>query len=451
MGPTSIDDIAPLPQPESPADPLGDERDNTFRDLSQLTFDLTSVDESKLSEAGRADLAVQREEAAKVQAAERIDAVTPLMAEVARNESLPLKVRSEVMNSIHASAIEGAHPENVAVEELTAVELEEYQTDAELRTHIAVAETLLDERQLADSLASAAEAIRASTEPTIPYLERGVEMLTSGIGFLKSGGLNINGMIEHALGIVDPGFDISGKDSIKAASEAVSKMTPEQHDMVIARMRDYAIGNSGILLDNSSDAEYMIDAIHAIFGGRMRAHIKANNNGMEQLFGVVTSATGLGTVKAAGRLGAKAVAKRSAAKSDKGDLPDPVRREELLPVAQPLKGPKGEPITGVPNSSPAAVLAERAPLFSKDILRGLVRNPTAARKFGTSPEAIAEDFILFKSGAQNSKRGPALVDHGYNVGTRVAVRGETDDGIFHDFKGTTPDAIANIASNRNMC
>jgi len=71
-------------------------------------------------------------------------------------------------------------------------------------------------------------------------------------------------------------------------------MTPEQHDMVIARMRDYAIGNSGILLDNSADAEYMIDAIHAIFGGRMRAHIRANNNGMEQLFGVVTSATGLG-------------------------------------------------------------------------------------------------------------------------------------------------------------
>jgi len=450
MGPTSIDDIAPLPEPERPADPLGDERDQTFQDLSQLTFDLSTVDESKLSEAGRADLAIEREQAAKVQADERIEAVTPMMAEVARDESLPLKVRSEIMNSIHASAVEGAHPENIVLEELTAVELEEYNSDAELRTHLAVADTLLDERQLADSLAGAAEAIRASTEPTIPYLERGVEMLTSGILFLKSGGLNINGMVEHALGIVDPGFDISGKDSIKAASEAVSKMTPEQHEQVIDRMKDYAIGNSGILLNNSSDAEYMIDAIHAIFGGRMKAHIKANNNALEQLFGVVTSASALNAAKIVGRVGAKAATKRSIAKSIDEELPTPARSEELLPVAKPLKGPKGEPITGVPSSSPAAVIAERAPSFSKDILRTLVTNPTAARKFGTSPEAIAEDFILFKSGAQNSKRGPALVDHGFNVGTKVATREVSGDGIFHDFKGTTPDTIAEIASNRDI-
>jgi len=450
MGPTSIDDIPPFPKPESPADPLGDERDNTFRDLSQLTFDLESVDESRLSEAGRADLALQREQAAKAKEGERLDAVTPMMAEVARNESLPLKVRSEVIGSIQASAIEGAHPENLAVEELTAVEMDEYDNDAELRTHLAVAESLLDERRLGDALANATAAIRASTEPTIPYLERGVEMLTSGIGFLKSGGLNINGMIEHSLGIVDPGFDISGKDSIKAASDAISKMTPEEHEEVIDRMKDYAIGHSGIFLDNSSDAEYMIDAIHSIFGGRMKAHIKANNNGLEQLFGVITSATAINSVKAVTRAGAKAVNKRAVSKSVDTELPTPARSEELLPVPKPLQGPKGQPVTGVPSSSPAAVVAERAPLFSKEILRDLVRNPTAARKFGTSSEAVAEDFIVFKSGAQNSKRGPALVDHGFNVGTKVATREGSDAGIFHDFKGTTPEAIADIASNRNI-
>jgi len=504
MGPETLDDIPRLPADEGvPKDPGLVVRDQTFKEIATSGTELAGVDVSKLSLEGRRRFEENRELALQAEEKTRLESIEPLIADVARNPDVPLGVKSSVIEQIEGATRLGAHPESLAVEELITQETEILESTIEQETAARVSEQLADNHDLQQQIFDLQESLRLATDPSIPYLETGFEFITGPVlGFLHSDGININNMIAESLGIVDPGFDISAKDSIKAANRLVAEMTVEEKKQVVKRLGDYAHRNKGIFLDNGWTVDSLNHVIGVLFGSRMEANIAANQNGLAQLLGVLTSGTAaraaqLVKVSASANKAQRAAKKASEISSPNGieeaplgatanDVTRPADRtgftgpsETAADSAPPTQGVSATitatddtlrviqsgglpnqpvpvfkidltkelaPNTVVPPQSPAATVARTAPVLGREIIRNAVKSPDAAARLGTNQNEIVDDYLLWITPDQPVRRQPNLID--YSVEGRAV--GDDADAIFHDFKGTTPEDISPEATNRSL-
>jgi len=492
-GPESINDIPKLPNEDAnPVDRAGDVRDETFKELATLSSQLSDVDESNLSRTGRRRLAHQRESLLNAEREFRLESVEPIIAEVARNESASIGVKASVIREIEQSAIAGAHPENIAFEELIHQETENLNTQIERETQLRVADQLAAGQDLDAQVQAVVLELQRATDPSIPFIETGFEFVTSRIlGFLIDDGFNINRMLEKSLGIKDPGPDISARDNIKAGAEVISRMTNEEKKEALAKMRTYALNNTGLLLDNGWTVDSLNSVIQTLFGSKMEANILANENGMAQMFGLLTSATAARAGQVAGRAinsvgtggkvgkavkGAKATpdaasgpslstevgtttarsldsAPVSSAPAPPGSSIDDLRRfnsgEGITPGIRLNLTDEFAPDSVVPTGTPAKVVAETSPSLSRELLRDAVQSNDTAQRLGTNSLSISDDYIQWLTPGQPVRRGPNLLDFSVE-GTARALTDGGGDPIFHDFKGTTPEDLAPLATNRDL-
>jgi len=472
-GPTSINDIPELPaNTEARADPSGDLRDEAFKDLATLGAQLDSVDEDNLSDTGRLRLQHQRAALLEEEKKARLQSVEPLVAEIARNPDAKIGAKINAIQTINSSAVYGAHPENIAFEEILHQENQNLETEIEKTTQARVADQLSDNHDIQTQLTIALEEIERATDPTIPFVETGVEFITGPMmGFLIDDTWNLNAMIEASFpNIRDFGLDVSAKDNIIAANAALNRMSKEEKLEVLGKMKDHALSKSGLFLDNGWTADSYNAAIQAIFGSRMEALIFADENAFNQLFGVMTSysvakATQLGgraikagsTVAKASNKASKSTSKVSPADEattvarglQDGDVPvdnltpntelgtTTARGLDEAPVpTQPA--PPGSslddlrtfvaggkvtpgirvqvtkdyaPDSAVPATTVTSMISKTAPSLSKDIIRGALKDQELARKLGTNQLDLAHDHLQWITPGQPVRRGPNVIEY----------------------------------------
>ena len=280
MGPETLDDIPPLPADDGvPPNPALQTRDETFREIASAGRDFGEVDPANLSLAGRRRLEAQRNEAFQEEENNRLNAASPIIAEIARDPNVPVGVKATAIEQVESAVRLGAHPESLAVEELIAQETDKLESAIEQETAVLVAERLADNHDLQQQIFDLQESLRQASDPSIPYLETGLEFITGPIlGFIHSDGININNMLESVLPIKDRGPDISAADNIREANRLISEMTPAEKVEVLNKMGDYARNNMGFFLDNGWTVDSLNHVIGVLFGSRMAANIAANQN-----------------------------------------------------------------------------------------------------------------------------------------------------------------------------
>jgi len=264
----------------------GIDGDDAFRELSSMSLSEVMGNDG-LSPLGLQRRGERQEQQRQQLEKERLDSIAPMIREIAGNPSISPEARSRTITRLTIDVLAGVDPENLAREEILNQEIEYIQSLNDQLTQSYVVAAQQDSRNLEEALAQAAEELKRATDPTIPYLETGVEFVTSEIfGFLRSSGYSINEMIEEGMGINANELNPSASSAMKRAFDKAQTMSPAERIVAIKKMKEYALRHSGILLDNGWEADSLSAAIQSIFGSTFQNRSAADQNFWMQWFGV---------------------------------------------------------------------------------------------------------------------------------------------------------------------
>lgn len=376
------------------------------------------------------------------------------------------------LRDLRASLDQGVDPEDLAVQELSARAM----TIAEGANQEAIKLGQYFENEekysVARQLAETRQAVEADFAPTIPGLEWGVELLTSGMLFPKSSGTNVAGIIETMFPQIDA-FQLAPGNSLEEAQALVATLSPEERVAAIKRGHDYLNKNAGILFDNEHDAMTMMNMIEGVFGNRIQGEAARVTSSEMQIFDtLLTLATsGVGTALVKGAKGLKkATPSASTPKVDRAleelteplvrqadnaavegaegvvlgprinNLPAPTKSQVLNDqLDQVLDGKPSTPRisvsiphTGMPAFSPAQTLNDVAPEIAAPLLSEAFTDFSSniAKGLGTTRAQIAQDTVVPRVVGEPIRRGASLLVS--SISNSLSDAGANIRNLMHD-------------------
>ena len=415
--------IAPVPKRPPAASPVQLERDNAFAALAgdgieqdELTEEPVGplLDKPDVNLASPAQMQAYANQQRLLQIRqERLDSVQDIESTILSDSTLSPEAMAESINKVRTSALKGVNSEDIAVESILAGEMEAAETASEEMAALATGLEIMDRRSVKDELQALKEALDADFEPTIPFVENGIEMLTSGILFPLSSGTNISYTLEDLLG-VKSGFlsQFAPSKQIEEARKIANTYTDQERVALLKRAHGMILERSGLVLNNHADAQKMYHALEGVFGTRVQMESATDDATWGVAIDAALTATGLkagkialnaaakGTNKIAGKEVIKKPfknkAEKAAADAERIEIPT----EKVLPENQ-----------GIQAGTPAAVMAKVAPKTSGPVLADVLQDASevTAKKFGTTRQEILSDYTIPNMSSDLMKRGPAIV------------------------------------------
>ena len=397
------------------------DRDEAFQQLAEIS-EPPMMNESGLSPLGAKRIEDERAARQEAIMAQRLADVQPIVAEISRQD-LNESAKVMAIQSVTDSAMQGVHPEAMAVEELLHESLQRVELEQDMVTQTRTGIAIAENNQFQETLAETRELL--NNKHAKFNVSSGAALVSSQVlRFMSTNNYNINEMLNEGFGQTSTGFgSVSYKDELLEAQKIAATMTGEQASAAVKRMRDYAIKNSGLFLENGWDnAEYM-QVIESVFGSRVQAAVQGGNNQFMQWFDVLTLGATKGVAKTVGQgakaLGGKVGSKQTAKAVTKGidDLPTPgdlsptttAIDDAIAAINEINKLHNGAPRTGMTPGTPAQVASQVAPDVAQEMLEEAVVNPAIAKRLGVSPGQIVDDTINIKAGGEKLKRTPSLV------------------------------------------